>query len=375
MINELDFSVFKNIVKRPKAQLDKYINHGKKVIGCFPLYTPEQLVYASGMIPFGMWGTEMEVNLAKRYFPAFFCGIIQTNFELAMLGAYEGISGVMITLLCDTLKCSSQNWKYAIPSIEMIPVVHPQNRDSKGAYPFLYAQYQAIKSKLEKISGNIISEESIAAAIGVYNEHNMLMREFIRLAGMYPAEISPKNRSYVIKSGYFMDKKEHSELVRQLIAEIKSITPSRFRGVKVVTSGIIADSEDLLDILTENRIAIAADEVAHESRQFRNDVKYVGDGIAALVNQYLDFYGCSTVIGGKKQRSEYLLELVRESGAEGVIIFMTKFCDPEEYDYPLIKEKLEEAGIPLLSVEVDKQTKNYGQAATALQTFKEMIYL
>ena len=375
MIKELDFSAFEFVVKNPKNQLNKYIGQGKKVIGCFPLYTPEQLVYAAGMIPFGMWGTEMEVNLAKKYFPAYFCGIIQTNLELAMLGAYKGISGVMITLLCDTLKCSSQNWKYAVPEIEMIPVVHPQNRNSKGAYPFLYAQYEKIKDKLERISGNVISEESIAEAIEVYNEHNMLMREFIKLAGMYPAEITPKNRIYVIKSGYFMDKKEHSKLLRELIDDIKTLVPSRFRGIKVVTGGIIADSENLLDILSENRIAIAADEVAHESRQFRNDVEYNGDGIGSLVNQYLDFYGCSTVIGGQKHREDYLLELVRETGAEGVIVFMTKFCDPEEYDYPLIKEKLEKAGIPLLSIELDKQTKNYGQAATALQTFKEMIYL
>jgi len=375
MMDELDFSAFEYAVRNPKVQMNKYIEQGKKIIGCFPLYTPEQLVYASGMIPFGMWGTEMEVNLAKKFFPAYFCGIIQTNLELAMKGAYEGISAVMITLLCDTLKCASQNWKYAVPGIEMIPVVHPQNRNSEGAYAFLYKQYEGIKQKLENISGKNISEEALAESIEVYNEHNRVMREFVEIAGMYPSEISPKNRSYVIKSGYFMDKREHTNLVKKLLDEIKGITPSRFRGIKVVTSGIIADSEDLLDILTENRISIVADEVAHESRQFRTDVTYGDDAIGALVKQYLEFYGCSTVIGGEITREDHLLRLVAETGAEGVLVLMTKFCDPEEYDYPLIREKLEKAGIPLLSVEVDKQTKNYGQAATAIQTFKEMIYL
>ena len=54
---------------------------------------------------------------------------------------------------------------------------------------------------------------------------------------------------------------------------------------------------------------------------------------------------------------------------------MTKFCDPEEYDYPVIKKKLEEHHIPMLTLEIDKQMSNYGQAATAIQSFQEMIRL
>ena len=46
----------KNACKNPRAQLDKYLAAGKKVIGCFEPYTPEELVHASGMIPMGLWG-------------------------------------------------------------------------------------------------------------------------------------------------------------------------------------------------------------------------------------------------------------------------------------------------------------------------------
>ena len=71
----------KNACKNPRAQLDKYLAAGKKVIGCFEPYTPEELVHASGMIPMGLWGGHTELKLVKSYLPAFACPIMQANLE------------------------------------------------------------------------------------------------------------------------------------------------------------------------------------------------------------------------------------------------------------------------------------------------------
>ena len=42
--------------RNPRAQMDRYLSEGKKVVGCFPPFVPEELVHACGMIPMGMWG-------------------------------------------------------------------------------------------------------------------------------------------------------------------------------------------------------------------------------------------------------------------------------------------------------------------------------
>ena len=60
----------------PRAQLDRYLSQGKKVVGCFPPYAPEELVHATGMIPFGLWGGQTELIKAKSYLPAFACPIM-----------------------------------------------------------------------------------------------------------------------------------------------------------------------------------------------------------------------------------------------------------------------------------------------------------
>lgn len=46
---------FKYYAENPRKQLDKYLAEGKKAVGIFPYYAPEEIVYAGGMVPFGVW--------------------------------------------------------------------------------------------------------------------------------------------------------------------------------------------------------------------------------------------------------------------------------------------------------------------------------
>ena len=73
------------------------------------------------------------------------------------------------------------------------------------------------------------------------------------------------------------------------------------------------------------------------------------------------------------RRGDLLLDLVRENRADGVILCLMKFCDPEEFDYVPIKRACDAAGLMNLNIEVDRQMVNYEQANTMIQAFKEMF--
>ena len=49
-LNEL-ISKFDYISNHPKEMMEDYIKDGKKVIGVMPVYTPEEIVHAAGMVP------------------------------------------------------------------------------------------------------------------------------------------------------------------------------------------------------------------------------------------------------------------------------------------------------------------------------------
>ncbi len=370
-VNEL-FNKFHEIASSPKEQLDTYLAQGKEVVACVPIYTPEEIIHSMGMVPFGAWGADMEVKEAKRYFPAFICSIMQSILELGMTGAYNGVSAIVIPSLCDSLKCLGQNWKYAVKDIPFIPMTYPQNRNNEVGKAFCRASYEKVIQDLEATTNTKFSEEALSNSIAVYNEHNKVMREFSEVCSKY-SFISASQRSDVFKSAYFMLKEEHSSLLKQLLEEIKSMPKEETKKVKIVTSGILADSKSLLEIFDNNDMQIVADDIAHESRQYRIDITEKGSSLDALAEKFSNMENCSVLYDADKKRVEFILDLVKKHEAQGVVVLMTKFCDPEEFDLVPIMRACKEEGIQFVQIEVDRQMVNYEQAKTMIQTFKEML--
>lgn len=261
------------VIKNPKKVVQDYKEKtGKGAIGCFPVYTPEPLVHAAGYLPVGVWASHQESELVKQYFPAFACPIMASNLELGLRGKFDCLSAVIIPCMCDTLICTGQNWKRAIPQVPYIGFVHPQNRKMKAGMDFLIAEYTTVKEKIEAVTGEKITNEALMNSIKIYNEHNEAMRQFIETAADYPSEITPSIRNIVFKSAQFMLKEEHTAKVKELVDELKKKTPQPFDGLKVLVSGISDDSEDLFKVFDDNKIAVVADDLAQCTRQYRSDI-------------------------------------------------------------------------------------------------------
>jgi len=368
-------SQFKEVVASPKKQLAKYKAEGKKVIGCFPYYVPEELVYAADMVPFGVWGKRGTINKAKEYFATFYCTIAQMNMEMGLEGTLDGLDGVIVTSMCDTLRPLSQNFRVGVPQIPFMFLAHPQNRRPEYGIKFTMAQFGNVKTKLEEIAGHSITDEKLQNAIKVYNKSRVARRRFVQLAGQHPDVISAVSRSAVLKSAYFMLKDEHTKLLEELNKELESREAPKWDGVKVLTSGIIMDTPALLEIFDTHKIAIVADDVAHESRGFDVDApENEADPMRALGLHFAAQDHDPLLYDPELfKRPEHLLKKVKESGATGVVVMMMQFCDPEELEYPSLKKALDEAGIPHVMLGFDQQMVDFGQAKTSLQAFAESI--
>ena len=279
---------FSAVAANPKGQLKAYKDAGKKCIGVMPYYAPEELVYAAGMMPFGMWGSNSKtIQRAKEYCATFYCTIAQLDLEMLLDGTMDLLDGVITPTICDTLRPMSQNIRVAMSEkLPCIFLAHPQNRFADFGKQFCMDQYDHVKGELEKIAGHEIKSEDIAKAIKVYNKSRAARREFVKLASDHCDVIDPIMRSAVLKAAWFMDKAEYTEKLNALNAELKALPAAKWNGVKVVTSGIICDNPVLLKVFKDNNVAIAADDVAHESRAFRTDASEEGDPMMALVEQF-----------------------------------------------------------------------------------------
>lgn len=367
-------AVLQKACRNPRAQLDNYLAAGKKVIGCFAPYAPEELVHASGMIPMGLWGGRTELKLAKSYLPAFACPIMQANMELGLKGAYAGLSAVIIPPLCDTLRCMTQNWRFGVTSIPMIPIVYPQNRTAPASVDYLISEFENVLVMLTAFTGQMMSEKALCESIHIYNEHNRAMREFSKTASEHLDIITPAIRHTVMKSALFFEKSEHTALVNKINEYLKTLPIHDFPGKKIVLTGIAGEPDVFFDILNENQIAVVGDDLAQETRQFRTDIPESGGGaLKRLALQWQSRTGCSLIHETGKPRGNMLAELCRKTGAHGVINCMMKFCEPEEYDQPWLESDLKKAGYPCLTVEVDSNNSSFEQIRTRIQSLAEML--
>ena len=100
-INAL-FDEFKVKAATPKQQLAEYKAQGKKVIGVLPYYAPEELVYAAGMVPMGIWGSNNKtISRAKEYCATFYCTIAQLALEMLLDGTMDQLDGIITPTICD----------------------------------------------------------------------------------------------------------------------------------------------------------------------------------------------------------------------------------------------------------------------------------
>ena len=82
---------------------------------------------------------------------------------------------------------------------------------------------------------------------------------------------------------------------------------------------------------------------------------------------------CSLIHDTGKRRIIQMREAAENTGATGVIVCMMKFCDPEEYDAPLIGKLMGNSDISVLNLEIDQQAGSMEQLRTRIETFAEMI--
>lgn len=347
---------------------------GKDLVGCFPLHTPEEIVYAAGCVPVGMWGGRTEIQLADKYLQSFCCSIMRTNVELAMKGTYDMLKAVIIPTFCDTMKCIVENMKLAMPKVPTIAMAYPQHRTLSAGAEYTVSEIKRVRHQLELILGKIITERQIEEAFAVYEEYRQAMRRFTETSAEHPDIITARKRHLLIKAGQFMDKAIYTRMIKEINRGLEDELPSGFQGTRVVVTGLLAEPIEMLDIFDENHVAIGADDLSLGSRLWRTPTREdVNDVFQKMAWRVADQKGDTFFYDSEKKKGQMLLDLVKEKEADGIIVLMMKFCDPEEYDYPIYKEEVEAASVPMLYLEIDQQLTSFEQIRTRVQSFTEML--
>lgn len=357
---------------------EEYINDiskRKKIIGCFLEYTPMEIIHSLGFHPLGLWGENIDIVNSSKYLPSFFCYPLQSILEKGIQGKYEYLSAVVIPSLCDSLKAIGQNWKIAVEDIKFIPVVYPQNRKLASGLEFLESEYINLIKELEQIGEVKFEPQALIDSIEIYNRRSIAINKLMAVIEDHLDIITPIRRHYINKSSQYMDVEEHLRYIEMIIEELDKLPKIKSDNKRIILTGIMADSPILLNALGENKLDVIADDLAQESRQFRITVEVdKSNPLKSYCNKWRDLYGCALAYTNKKERISMLSDLIDDKKADGLIFVNTAFCDPEEYDYPIIRKVLNEKNTPHIFLQITHGEIINEQIKTRVQAFTEILY-
>lgn len=365
-------ATFQTAAEHPEAAATEHAN-GRKVIGCAPYFVPFEMVDAAGMVPLELWGGGTDTQEAYRYYPAFYCSVAVTIMQKAVDGSYDFLSGAIVPTTCDPLRNLEENWRFSPSSVPVFPLTQPVNRKVPAAETYYLEQLRLLQTWLEGISGTCITDKALRTSINRYNRQRRVMREFLTLSNHHLDVIKSRHRHAIIKCAHILPVEEHVALVEELIQELNDRPVYEFPGKKLVATGIIIDSEHLLRALEDNGIAIVGDDMPSGAKRFEKDAPDHVDPFVSIARIWPQLEGCSMLFDPEKKRADMLIDLVSQTEADGMLINILKFCEEDEFDYPILKQRFEEAGIPMLYLETEQQAVMDEQAATRIQSFVEML--
>ena len=83
---------FRKLSEDPYGRLkDWKIENRKNVIGCLPMYVPEEIIDAAGMLPVTLLGSMEAITKANRHLLTLTCEEIRSTYDMLLKGKFEFI--------------------------------------------------------------------------------------------------------------------------------------------------------------------------------------------------------------------------------------------------------------------------------------------
>jgi benzoyl-CoA reductase subunit C len=354
---------------------------GRKVVAYMPIYVPRELIHAAGMLPLGILGAgeNLEVIHGDAYYQSYICRIPRSTLELGITGRLDFVDGFVFPSICDVIRNLSGIWKLLFPKVYVRYFDVPQNYVSGIGGSYYEQELRELKEGLEGVAGVAITDDALRASIAVYNENRRLVREVYALRARAPW-LAPTSEVYlVMRAGMVLPVEEHNELLREYLAAAQAEPRPMRDNCRVVLSGVFCEQPplNLVKAIELSGCYVVDDDFMLVSRWLVGDVPTGGDPLVSLSEAFLHR---SAETSAKYQPSlekkgQYIVDAVRESGAEGVIFAAPSFCDPALLERPMLEKRLEKVDVPHIGF---KYAENSGQMQPVREqagTFADSIKL
>jgi bzd-type benzoyl-CoA reductase N subunit len=371
-----EITEIKNITADPYAYCHKYKEEtGKKIVGYTCSYTPEEIIYAAGVLPFRLFGTNEGIHLANANLQSYCCSLVRGILEEALSGRLDFLDGAVFPHTCDSFQRLSDIWRINVTHHFHIDIVLPVKLNTASARQYMIDVLEKFKKDLEHALGVKITDAMLFDAVKTYNQIRALMRQIYALRARRPEIISGRDFHNIIKAAMIIDRGLLIKLLSEIIRQTENAKSGKIKsGAKrIVLAGSICSHPDIYDIIENAGGVVVWDDLCTGSRYFEGSLDEKAPPLEAIARRYLDRAICPAKHAGLMDRGENIVRIVRNNQADGVVFLLLKFCDPHAFDYPYIKEMLDKENLPCLLLDMEEQLPAEGQLQTRFETFIQIL--
>ena len=364
-------------VSFPSVAAWKEANPSGKAVGCFPVYTPQELLAAAGALPVSLFGGrgQIEIDHADSRIQSFVCSIARSTLELGLAGYVKQFDGMVMPSICDVARNLSGVWERNFPGRFVFYLHLPQNVSAVGA-GYYRGELERLRQRLAELTGRLADDKQLRDAIRLFNRNRALLDDLCQRRTRQPEQWPTADVYALAGAGSVLPRGDHNRLLEKALALGEARPRPRRDAVRVVVRGAFCEQPpvELLRVLEEAGCAVVDDDLQIGSRFFLEPVAEDGDPLAALADAYLKRTVLTPVnTPGQRSRSDGLLATVESTAAQGVIFASPKFCEPALYDSVLLKRALEKRGTPFLEFEYEEKMTVFETIRMQAETFVESI--
>jgi len=350
---------------------------GGKVIGGMCTYVPEELLYAANILPVRILGGHEPPTLATPHMFDMWCPFSRDCLNQALKGKYNDyLDGLIESNACLHLRQTFGAWEIHVPTPWFYWFVMPNAIRSPRAKTFLRGELAAFKEAIEKLTGKAITDKDIDRGIDIMNTNRRLMKQVYEFRKQDNPPITGTEAMTMVWASQLMDKREHNELLKQLLEALPNRRLDRETGVRLMIVGSEDDDREFLEMVESIGATFVIEDHCTGSRYFWDEVVPEEDRLQAIANHYCDRVPCPNKDWGmedcSRTRFPHILQLARDFRVQGAILTQQKFCDPHELDIPSLRQYLEDNNIPCYFLEFEV-TVPVGQFRIRVEAFIEQI--
>ena len=355
---------------------------GRKVIGTFCVFVPEELVLAADAVCVGLCaGAEIGKEAAEKILPRNTCALIKSfvGFKLSRLCPYiESCDLVVGETTCDGKKKAYEVFEeYAPVYVMEIPQMKQAcDRELWGA------EVRRFKARIEEIAGKGITAARLKEAIKLVNRRRRVLQRLNQLRASVPTPISGRDVLLINQVSFYDDPVRFTAKIGELCDELEKrveagegVVPPGTPRLMLSGCPMAVPNWKLPYIVESSGAVIVGEESCIGTRNIRDLVDESGDTLEEMLDALVDRYmridcACFTP---NQERLQNIVAMAQDLEVKGVIHFALNFCQPYAMEAFKVGRALEGAGIPMLSIETDYSMEDVEQLKTRVDAFLEMV--